>query len=194
VHVNGVAVVILTIWTCLLAVFRLLEAPVVDTRQNHPWRQHTWKWFYGSVTRVSDVIFRWLLNVWGWPSRFRPFGTPGTAPEKHFRTAATVENAWNLLAQRGTIAVHRKTQTDAQGTALKYHHLLWSTTMATRSKTTNITWPSSEISNYVNATIETWRVWWTFSNCAKLLQSIPDKIIRGGSKPEVVFPRGSRVS
>jgi len=25
------------------------------------------KWFSGAVLRVTDVIFRWLFNVWGWP-------------------------------------------------------------------------------------------------------------------------------
>jgi len=34
------------------------------------------------------------------------------------------------------------------------------------------------------------RIFWTHSNCTSLLQSIPDTIIRNGSKPEVAFPRG----
>jgi len=35
-----------------------------------------------------------------------------------------VENAWNLLVQRGTVLIHRKTQTDALRTALKHYHML----------------------------------------------------------------------
>jgi len=51
---------------------------------------------------------------------------------------------------------------------------------------TNITWPISVI--HVNATIQTpWRVFWTYSNCARLLQSIPDTVSRSGRKPEVFF-------
>jgi len=57
-----------------------------------------------------------MLNVCGWPV---------TAPENHFwSAAATVENAWNLLAQCGTVTIHRKTQTIAPETALKHYHWL----------------------------------------------------------------------
>jgi len=57
---------------------------------------------------------------------------------------------------------------------------------------TNITRPISVIIDHVSGHIESlWRVLWKYSNCARLLQLIPDTIICGGSKLEVVFPRGS---
>ena len=35
------------------------------------------------------------------------------------------------------------------------------------------------------------RVCWTYSNCSRLLQLIPDNILRGSSKPEVIVGSGS---
>jgi len=51
------------------------------------------------------------------------------------------------------------------------------------------------ISDHVNAWIETLlHVFWTYSNCARLLQSIADAIIFGGSKPELFFRAVPHVS
>jgi len=77
-HVNGAAVVY-----CLLYVFRLCEATTVNARQNPPWRHQSGSGFSGAAPRVSDVVFRWMLSVWGWPSRFWLLDRTG----KHFRSS-----------------------------------------------------------------------------------------------------------
>jgi len=61
-----------------------------------------------------------------------------------------------------------------------------------RKRLDQFTWPITVISDHVNATIETFkRVFCTYSNYGRLLQSIADTNICGSSKPEVVFPRCS---
>ena len=87
-------------------------------------------------------------------------------------------------AQWRTVRIHTKTPTDALVTYPKHHHLLW----AKRSKTTAPR-PSSVIFDHVNATVETlWRVFSKGSSCMKLLQLIPDEILRGGSKRKLFSP------
>jgi len=94
----------------------------------------------------------------------------------------TLLNAWNLLAP------HWKTRTDAPGHSERPPPPRWQTV---ENDWTNITWPISVLCDHINATIETlWRVFWMYSNCARLLQSIPDTIICGGSRScfSALFP------
>jgi len=106
-----------------------------------------------------------------------------------------MENAWNIYSTTWSSGNSSKNPDRRTGNRSETPPLSMIHHVGKRSKTTEwiiITWPISVISDHVNATIGTlWRVFWMYFNCARLLQSIPDTIGRGGRKPEVVFLRGS---
>jgi len=54
-----------------------------------------------------------------------------TAADDHYRfAAATVKKAWNRLAVRRTVGIHRKTTSHTPGIAMKRHVWLWANTLA----------------------------------------------------------------
>jgi len=61
----------------------------------------------GAGPDVAGVICRWIAPGRGYPSRFRPLRTSGTALDDHFQSAdARVENNGNRIAIRLTVDIH----------------------------------------------------------------------------------------
>jgi len=132
VHVNGVS---------LLDSHYIFVCRIPDTRgccsrfqTKTSWRQQNGSgfpkrfivcltWFFGdcSMSEAGSVS----LTVWH--TRYRS-GKPLPVCCCHGW------HAWNVLTKCGTVAIYRKTQTDASGIARKHRHLLWSTTLANGRK------------------------------------------------------------
>jgi len=187
-----------TIWMCLLTVFRLLvfrAATAVNSDKKPLWRQQTGSNF----SKRFPVCRKWFFGDC-FMSEAGPVGSDRLAHQGPLRktTSGLLPPQWKTLGIYYP-NVEQLQYIDRPQTRPKHRELLWNTSTCydpprlqkVENDSTNITWPICVISDYVNATIDTlWRDLGTYSNCARLLQSIPDTNISDGSKPEVVFQRG----
>jgi len=97
------------------------------------------KWISGVVSRKTSVIFRWLVNVWGWPSRSDRLAHQGPL---HCRSAAaTVKNILKFTSPMWNSRNSSKNNDRRTGHRSETPPLYPPRWQKVENDWTNITWP-----------------------------------------------------